>query len=132
MMGIFGTASLVDEVDKRLLVVLRDGRKLIGTMRSFDQFANVVLENTIERIVVGSAYGDIPLGWFIIRGENIVLMGELDEDKERASVLQQVSVEEITERQMREQSEREEQDRVRRKLLQDRGLCGESGFDDLS
>jgi len=33
-----GTASLVDEVDKRILVVLQDGRKLWGVLRSFDQY----------------------------------------------------------------------------------------------
>mmetsp|Transcript_25508 Transcript_25508/g.57238 ORF Transcript_25508/g.57238 Transcript_25508/m.57238 type:complete len:88 (-) Transcript_25508:527-790(-) len=37
-----GAASLVEELDKRLLVVLRDGRNLVGVMRSFDQFSNMV------------------------------------------------------------------------------------------
>lgn len=32
------TISLIEEVDKKVLVQLRDGRKLIGTFRSFDQF----------------------------------------------------------------------------------------------
>lgn len=39
--------------------------------------ANVVLENTIERIHVGKQYGDIPRGVFIVRGENVVLLGEI-------------------------------------------------------
>ncbi|RQM25564.1 hypothetical protein B5M09_005473 [Aphanomyces astaci] len=39
--------------------------------------ANIVLEGTCERHVVGNTYCDIPLGLYIIRGENIVLMGEL-------------------------------------------------------
>ncbi|RUS18577.1 hypothetical protein BC937DRAFT_88606 [Endogone sp. FLAS-F59071] len=74
----FTTSSgLVDCVDKKLLVVLRDGRKLIGILRSFDQFANLVLQDTIERIYVGDCYGDIPRGIFIIRGENVVLLGEI-------------------------------------------------------
>lgn len=38
--------GLVEELDKTLLIQLRDGRKLIGIMRSFDQFANIVLEGT--------------------------------------------------------------------------------------
>lgn len=37
-----GAASLVEQLDKRLLVVLRDGRHLVGVMRSFDQFSNMV------------------------------------------------------------------------------------------
>lgn len=38
--------GLVEELDKLLMIQLRDGRKLIGIMRSFDQFANIVLEGT--------------------------------------------------------------------------------------
>jgi small nuclear ribonucleoprotein (snRNP)-like protein len=36
--------AIVEELDKTLLVQLRDGRKIIGILRSFDQFANLVLE----------------------------------------------------------------------------------------
>ena len=75
-------ASLVEELDKKLLVVLRDGSKILGTLRSFDQFANIVLENAVERIIVGQSYSDIPLGLYIVRGENVVLMGEVDEVRE--------------------------------------------------
>lgn len=59
------------------MVLLRDGRTLIGYLRSVDQFANLVLHKTIERIHVGNEYGDIPRGIFIIRGENVVLLGEI-------------------------------------------------------
>ena len=57
--------------------MLRDGRKLIGVLRSVDQFANLVLEHTVERIFVGEQYGDVTLGLYIVRGENVVLVGEL-------------------------------------------------------
>ena len=67
-----GTASLIEELDKKLMVLLRDGRTLIGYLRSVDQFANLVLHRTIERIHVGSDYGDIPRGIFVVRGENVV------------------------------------------------------------
>lgn len=36
--------AIVEELDKLTLVQLRDGRKIIGILRSFDQFANLVLE----------------------------------------------------------------------------------------
>ena len=39
--------------------------------------ANLLLQDTIERIHVGKEYGDIPRGLFIVRGENVVLMGEV-------------------------------------------------------
>eukprot|EP00967_Tisochrysis_lutea_P157325 scaffold319029_cov40-Tisochrysis_lutea.AAC.1 len=57
--------------------MLRDGRKIIGTMRSFDQFANVVLEHAFERVIVGKKFADVPLGLYVIRGENVVLLGQL-------------------------------------------------------
>lgn len=62
---------------EKLMVLLRDGRTLIGYLRSVDQFANLVLHETIERIYVGKEYGDIPRGIFIIRGENVVFLGEI-------------------------------------------------------
>ncbi|KAK9726875.1 hypothetical protein RND81_05G242900 [Saponaria officinalis] len=66
----------------KILVLLRDGRKLMGTLCSFDQFANAVLEGACERVIVGELYCDIPLGLYVIRGENVVLIGELDSEKE--------------------------------------------------
>lgn len=63
--------------EEKLMVLLRDGRTLIGYLRCVDQFANLVLHKTIERIHVGQEYGDIPRGIFIVRGENVVLLGEI-------------------------------------------------------
>ena len=39
--------------------------------------ANLVLHETIERIYVGDRYGDIERGIYLIRGENVVLLGEI-------------------------------------------------------
>ncbi|KAK4413742.1 Sm-like protein LSM1B [Sesamum alatum] len=79
---VYLSTSLASYLDKKLLVLLRDGRKLLGILRSFDQFANAVLEGACERVIVGELYCDIPLGLYVIRGENVVLIGELDLDKE--------------------------------------------------
>ncbi|KAL1363972.1 hypothetical protein AAHE18_03G184800 [Arachis hypogaea] len=43
---------------------------------------NVVLEGACERLIVGDLYCDVPLGLYVIRGENVVLIGELDLGKE--------------------------------------------------
>ncbi|RMJ19719.1 hypothetical protein CDV36_000602 [Fusarium kuroshium] len=86
-------AQLLDLTDKKLMVALRDGRKLIGVLRSWDQFANLVLQSTIERIFAplpesaGSdqptgLYADITHGIFLVRGENVLLLGEIDLDKD--------------------------------------------------
>ncbi|CAL3972543.1 unnamed protein product [Diplocarpon coronariae] len=93
-------AQLLDMTDKKLMVALRDGRKLIGVLRSWDQFANLVLQSTTERIFVPPSanstspptksgeifqpglYADVPRGIFLVRGENVLLLGEIDLDKD--------------------------------------------------
>jgi len=117
-----GTASLIEELDKKLMISLRDGRTLIGYLRSIDQFANLVLHRTIERIHVGQKYGDIPRGIFVIRGENVILLGEIDTEKEANIQLQQVSVEEILELQRIEQDAKQEQEKAKQKAIKERGL----------
>ncbi|CAG9134845.1 SM-like-degradation of cytoplasmic mRNAs and positively regulates transcription initiation [Plutella xylostella] len=128
-----GTAHLLDELDKKLMVLLRDGRTLIGYLRSVDQFANLVLHKTIERIHVGKEYGDIPRGIFIVRGENVVLLGEIDKDKEDNLPLTEVSVDDILDAQRREQDNKVEQQKLLSKALKERGLnlLAELGHDDM-
>merc|ERR1711918_70937 len=106
------------ELDKKLMVLLRDGRTLIGYLRSVDQFANLVLHQTIERIHVGKCFGDIPRGVFIVRGENVVLLGEVDPEKTNPDSLGlvEVSLEEILEKQTVQQQEKEEAERIKVKF----------------
>ncbi|KAI1817122.1 Sm-like ribonucleoprotein [Poronia punctata] len=85
-------AQLLDLTDKKLLLVLRDGRKLIGILRSWDQFANLVLQSTVERIFATISEPNSPAprglfadklhGIFLVRGENVLLLGEIDLDKD--------------------------------------------------
>ena len=42
------------------------------------------MEDTYERHIVDGCYGDIPLGLYMIRGDSIVLAGELDADREES------------------------------------------------
>ena len=39
--------------------------------------ANLLLQDTVERIHVGKQYGDIPRGIYLVRGENVALCGEI-------------------------------------------------------
>ncbi|KAG1049439.1 hypothetical protein G6F43_008232 [Rhizopus delemar] len=113
------------------MVVLRDGRKLIGILRSFDQFANLVLQDTIERIYVRGCYGDIPRGVFLIRGENVVLLGEIDVDKEDQINLRQVSVEEILIAQREELELKEKVEKIKSNALYNQGFCVDTSQNDL-
>ena len=39
--------------------------------------ANLVLQDTIERIFVNDLYADIQRGIYLVRGENVLLLGEI-------------------------------------------------------
>ncbi|EGD81755.1 hypothetical protein PTSG_02467 [Salpingoeca rosetta] len=115
------TASLVEEVDKCLICVLRDGRKLIGYLRTVDQFANLVFQDAVERIYVDDYYGDIQQGIVIVRGENVVLLGELDAESAQNSKLTRVSAADILQRkqvQLEERKKSEQEERQRRLTMQ--------------
>lgn len=38
---------------------------------------NLVLQDTIERLFVQNLYADIDRGLFLVRGENVLLLGEI-------------------------------------------------------
>lgn len=67
----------------RVLVVTSDGRTLVGTLLSCDQLTNLVLSNTVERII--RPYDDpeesreIEHGLYLIRGDNVAMVGLVDE-----------------------------------------------------
>jgi len=114
-----------------MLVVLRDGRKLIGVLRSYDQFANLVLEDTVERIYHDNVYGDIHRGVFLIRGENVVLLGEVDLDKEDTVPLSPVPLEHIIPVHRQEAEQRKLREAVKAKILfEENGFCKEGGEGD--
>ncbi|KAK6070555.1 LSM domain-containing protein [Seiridium cupressi] len=72
-------AQLLDLTDRgaeKLLICLRDGRKLTGILRSWDQF------DATEDSSVKGYYADKTHGIFLVRGENVLLLGEIDLDKD--------------------------------------------------
>ncbi len=36
-----------------------------------------MLQDTVERIYAGKVYADVPRGIFLVRGENVLLLGEV-------------------------------------------------------
>lgn len=88
-------AAIVGSVDRKIFVLLRDGRNVFGILRTFDQFANLVLQDTLERIYLPKEneqaperFGEVPRGVFMVRGENVVMLGELDIDREDDHLMQ--------------------------------------------
>ncbi|KAL1234752.1 U6 snRNA-associated Sm-like protein [Trichinella pseudospiralis] len=119
---LFGAASLLEDLNKKVLVILRDGRNMIGYLRSVDQFANIVLEDTVERIVVNNMYSDISMGLFIVRGENVFLVGELDQNKPMEEKLVKTTIREAVNLQARKEEEKKKKLKEREEMLKALGL----------
>lgn len=81
---------------------------IIKTLVSYDQFSNMIFEDAAERRIVTSQgvcyYHDVPLGVYIVRGDSMVLMGELNEIREQM-VMREVSLEELEKLERKEAGE---------------------------
>ena len=67
-------ALLEKNVDKRISLLLKDGRVLEGKLTGFDEYMNMVLEETTERT---AAEEERRLGTVVLRGNNVVSIGIL-------------------------------------------------------
>lgn len=72
---------------EKVLILTVDGRTLLGTLLSTDQLTNIVLLDTIERIIRTpddpEPSSQIEHGLYLIRGDNVVVCGEVDETIDR-------------------------------------------------
>mmetsp|Transcript_9001 Transcript_9001/g.18033 ORF Transcript_9001/g.18033 Transcript_9001/m.18033 type:complete len:100 (-) Transcript_9001:128-427(-) len=77
-------ASTLEElIGKKVSVICGDGRCLIGTLKGYDQVQNIVLSETHERAFsLDSPVELIDLGLYIVRGDNLAIIGELDEEED--------------------------------------------------
>lgn len=86
---------------------------------------NLVLHQAFERIIVGQQYADIPRGLFVIRGENVLLIGELDFHRPLRVPLYEVSIEEILKLQKQDLEKKERIEKLRQKAMIEHGLVDE-------
>ncbi|KAH0469921.1 hypothetical protein M5K25_001304 [Dendrobium thyrsiflorum] len=61
-------------MDKKLQIKLNANRTVVGTLRGFDQFMNLVIDNTVD--VSGNEKNDI--GMVVIRGNSVVMIEALE------------------------------------------------------
>jgi len=120
-------AQLLDLTDKKLMVALRDGRKLIGVLRSWDQFGNLILQDTVERLFVQNLYADIDRGLFLVRGENVSLLGEIDLDKDDyvPAPFELGAADQVFALKKQEDLDRKQADKSKQRKLADLGFEGE-------
>lgn len=119
------SGALTELVDRKVLIVLRDNRKITGVLRSYDQYANLVLERAVERFFCAKYFAEAERGIYLVRGENVVLLGEVDLDLEDEPLpgLEQASVEQVT-RLMKEEDEQRQKVREAKGIF----LMGARGF----
>jgi len=76
--------ALEDFLDQLVNVITCDGRNIIGILRGFDQTINLILSSSFERsISQNDTTQHVQLGLYVIRGENVACVGEVDEEKDR-------------------------------------------------
>ncbi|GBE60579.1 LSM domain containing protein, putative [Babesia ovata] len=69
-----------DELGSLIWVTLRDETYYVGIFKSFDQYGNIVLTDTVRKVIVHSqrVFSDVYCGNVIIRGESIAYFCGLD------------------------------------------------------
>lgn len=77
-------ATFVEKlVGKTVNIITNEGRNFIGNLSCFDQKMNIILTECTERIYSQSSEVEIEnLGSYFIRGDNIAIIGEIDENLE--------------------------------------------------
>lgn len=86
--------------------------------------ANLVLQDTIERIFANDLYADVPHGIFLVRGENVLLLGEIDLDKDDyiPEPFRQASADEVHAVAKEQAAERKRKGKAKGKVLGSEGF----------
>ncbi len=65
------------------MVLTCDSRTLHGTLSGFDHVQNLVLSDAVERVYSPAAPVQlVDLGLYIVRGDTVALLGEVDEEED--------------------------------------------------
>lgn len=76
-------ATLGGFLNKKVLIVTADSRTLVGTLVATDQNTNLVLQDAHERVIRTPDDDEpsvqVPLGLYLVRGDNVCTVGLVDE-----------------------------------------------------
>ncbi|KAK9472920.1 WD40-repeat-containing domain protein [Dipodascopsis tothii] len=94
--------------------------------------ANLVLQDTLERVIVNAVYSDIQRGVYLVRGENVVLLGEIDTAADESIPLQKVTPEQILKLQKEEMDDRKRKEQNKNSRLADIGFSVDQQLEDIN
>ncbi|KAL1117368.1 hypothetical protein AAG570_004694 [Ranatra chinensis] len=73
-------SGLESYVNHTVSIVTADGRNFVGTLKGFDQTINLILDDSHERVYsTTQGVEQVVLGLHIIRGDNVAIVGEMDD-----------------------------------------------------
>ncbi|KAI1403074.1 Sm-like ribonucleoprotein [Hypoxylon fuscum] len=76
-------SNLSGYINKKVLIITADSRTLVGNLLSCDQMTNLVLAHTVERVIRTpddpEPSTEVPLGLYLVRGDNVCVVGLVDE-----------------------------------------------------
>ncbi|KAG8674519.1 hypothetical protein FPOAC1_000487 [Fusarium poae] len=83
LLELYRPHQLANTHQEKVLIVTADSRILVGTMAACDQTTNLVLNNAVERIIRtpddDEPSAQVPLGLYLVRGDNVCSIGLVDE-----------------------------------------------------
>ena len=75
-------------------VITNDGRNIVGRLRGYDRAINIILEDSHERAFSSDeGVEQIVLGLYVVRGDNMAIIGELDAEKDANLNLEELRAE---------------------------------------
>ncbi|KAK9753146.1 LSM domain [Popillia japonica] len=81
-------------VNHTVSIITSDGRNFIGTLKGFDQTINIILDESHERVYsTTTGVEQVMLGLHIIRGDNVAIVGLVDEDLDNRLNLSSIKAE---------------------------------------
>ena len=70
-------------VDKEICVITCDGSNVCGILKGYDRATNLIISNAHERIYFkDKSVVKNELGLYIIRGDNVSVVGQIDKELE--------------------------------------------------
>ena len=85
-------------VDLMITLITNEGRVFTGVLKSFDQSMNIVVKDCFEKIYSsneGVKFSSV--GLYMIRGDNIMIVSEVDENLEKNIDYSEVKAEKLKE-----------------------------------